>query len=174
MYTSANAVTVPCEELEELKRQAEEINRRIKELSAPKQIAPYVTERPLSTPRKLKDDEPVFGFTDYLDQDAWSAFVKLAKTVHTKSPQFYMSSAVNYMGPGCRPYIRSTVSKTPRTIDQLSTEQIKISAEMIDEMVAIYNRYFVMLHEQVIYDPQDGSGPQLVDVIPPQSGRTDE
>ena len=97
MYTSENTVTVPCEELEELKRQAEEINRRIKELSAPKQIAPYVTERPLSTPRNLKDDEPVFGFTDYLDQDAWSAFIKLAKTVHTKSPQFYMSSAVNYI-----------------------------------------------------------------------------
>lgn len=171
MYTSENTVTVPCEELEELKRQAEEINRKIRELSAPKQIAPYVTEKPLSAPRKLKDDKPLFGFTDYYDQDAWNAFVKLAKTVHTKSPQFYMSSVSNYRGIGGKPYIRSTVKKIPRTIDQLSTEQIKISAKMLNEMIAIYNRYFVMLHKQVIYDPQDGSGAQLVDVLSPQTDK---
>ena len=42
---------------------------------------------------------------------------------------------------------------------------------MLNEMVAIYNRYYVMLHEQVVYDPRDGSGAQLVDVIPPQPDR---
>lgn len=172
MYISKNTVTVPCEELEELKRQAEEINRRIKELSAPKQIACYVTERPLSTPRNLKDGEPVFGYIDYVDQDAWNAFIKLAKTVHTKSPQFYMSSTHPSMG--ARPYIRSTRGETPRTIEQLSADQVRISAEMLNEMVAIYNRYFVMLHEQVVYDPRDDSGAQMVDVIPPQNYRTDE
>ena len=25
------------------------------------------------------------------------------------------------------------------------------------------------LHEQVMYDPRDGSGPQLVDVMPPEN-----
>ena len=72
---------------------------------------------------------------------------------------------------GGRPYIRSTCSKTPRTIEQLSADQVRISAEMLNEMVAIYNRYYVMLHEQVVYDPRDGSGAQLVDVIPPQPDR---
>lgn len=169
MNVFGDTVEVPCGEIEELKRQAEEINRRIKELSAPKQIACYVTERPLSTPRNLKDDEPVFGYIDYVDQDAWNAFIKLAKTVHTKSPQFYMSSTHPSMGG--RPYIRSTCSKTPRTIEQLSADQVRISAEMLNEMVAIYNRYYVMLHEQVVYDPRDGSGAQFVDVIPPQPDR---
>ena len=86
MNVFGETVEVPCGEIEELKRQAEEINRRIKELSAPKQIACYVTERPLSTPRNLKDDEPVFGYIDYVDQDAWNAFIKLAKNSAHKIP----------------------------------------------------------------------------------------
>lgn len=159
-----NTVSVPCEELEALKRQAEEINRKIKELSAPKQIAPYVTTRPLSHPRNLKDDEPIFGYTQWVDQDVWNAFIKLAKAVHTKSPQFYMSTA--WAGNN-RPYIRCTHAETPKTIEQLSVEQVKISAEMLDEMIVVYNRYFSMLHEQVVYDPRDGSGPQLVEVRQP-------
>ena len=162
MSSFDNTVSVPSEELEELKRQAEEINRKIKELSAPKQIAPYVTARPLSHPRNLKADEPVFGYTQWIDQDVWNAFIKLAKAVHTKSPQFYMSTSY----PG-RPYIRCTRAETPKTIEQLSVEQVKISAEMLDEMIAVYNRYFSMLHEQVVYDPRDGSGPRLVEVHQP-------
>lgn len=161
-----NTVSVPCEELEELKRKAEEINRRIRELSAPKQIAPYVTARPLSHPRNLKDDEPIFGYTKWVDQNVWNAFIVLAKVIHTKSPQFYMSTTQQ----GCnRPYIRCTRAEIPRTIDQLSMEQIKISAEMLDEMIAVYNRYFLMLHEQVIYDPRDGNAPQFLEVLPPES-----
>lgn len=159
-----NTISVPCGELEELKRQAEEINRRIKELSAPKHISPYVIEKPLSYPRNIKEDEPIFGYTRYYDQDVWNAFIKLAKEIHTKSPQFYMSTTCD---GSYTPYIRSTRAETPRTIDQLSVEQIKISAEMLNEMIATYNRYFLMLHEQVVYDPRDGSGPHLVDVMRP-------
>lgn len=162
-----NTVSGSCERLDELKRQAEEINRRIKELSAPKQIAPHVTVRPLSHPRNLKDEEPIFGYTGWVDQDVWSAFIKLAKTVHEGSPQFYMSTTCS---GSSQPYIRQTGGGTPRTIDQLSIDQIKISAEMLDEMIAVYNRYFLMLHKQVIYDPRDGSGPQLYEVLSPGDG----
>lgn len=159
-----NTISVPFGELEELKRQAEDINRRIKELSAPKHIAPHVTVKPLSCPRNIKSDKPIFGYRRGYDQDVWNAFIKLAKAVHTKSPQYYMSTTCS---GGYDPYIRSTSEETPRTVDQLSNEQIKISAEMLNEMIAIYNRYFMMLHEQVIYDPRDGSGPRLVDVMRP-------
>lgn len=161
-----NTVSVPREELEELKRQAEEINQRLKELSAPKYISPYVTVKPLSCPRNLKDGEPVFGYTNRPDPEAWNTFIRLAKIVHTKSPQFYMST--NWPG-GTRPYIRSTSEETPRRIEQLSVEQVKISAEMLNEMIAVYNRYFLMLHERIVYDPRDGSGPQIVEVQPPRN-----
>lgn len=161
-------VEIPYKEIEELKRQAEEINRQIKELSAPKQIAPYVTERPLSYPKNLEEDKPIFGYTKHYDQSVWNAFIVLAKAIHIKTPQFYMSTA----SPGSpRPYIRSTYAEAPRTIDQLSAEQIKVSAEMLNEMIAIYNRYFLMLHEQVLYDPRDGSGAHLIDVIPPEPAK---
>ena len=152
-------------EIEELKRQEAEIKKRIKELSAPRSFLQYVSERPLSCPVDLKSDEPVFGYyTNHHDQKAWDAFVILAKTVHEKSSKFYMSSTL-----GGRPFIRSTSGETIRKINQLSTEQVRISGEMLSEMIAIYNKYFVMLHEQVVYDPRDGSGERLVDVIPPQN-----
>lgn len=157
-------VQVPLEELKELKQKAEEINRRIKELSAPRQIAPYVSRRPLSHPKNLKKDEPIFGFKKWVNPDVWNAFIKLAKAIHEKSPTFYMSTA----HPGSLiPYIRDTGAAIPKTISQLSEEQVKISAKMLDEMIAIYNHYYVNLHRQVVYDSRDGRGPELVDVIPP-------
>ena len=156
-----------CAEIEELKRQEVEIKKRIKELSAPRSFLQYVSERPLSHPRNLKYDEPVFGYErKHHNQSVWDAFVILAKTVHEKSPKFYMDSAL-----GGRPYIRETNSEKIRKINQLSTEQVRISGEMLSEMIAIYNKYFVMLHEKVVYDPRNGLGERLVDVIPPQNDK---
>lgn len=87
-------------EIEELKRQELEIKKRIKELSAPRSFLQYVSERPLNTPRNLKDDEPVFGYErKHYKQSVWDAFVILAKAVHEKSPKFYMDSTISpYMG----------------------------------------------------------------------------
>lgn len=152
-------------EIEKLKRQEAEIKKRIKELSAPRSFTQYISERPLSSPVKLKDDEPVFGYdTKHHNQKAWDAFVVLAKTVHEKSPRFYMSSTI-----GGDPYIRSTGGELPRKISELSTEQVRISGEMLSEMIAVYNKYFVMLHDKVVYEPRDGSWERLIDVIPPQN-----
>lgn len=61
--------------------------------------------RPLLHPRNLKDDDTIFGYTGWVDQDVWNAFIKLAKTVHAGTPQFYMSTT----WPGSRkPYSRQT------------------------------------------------------------------
>lgn len=160
-----NTVPVSSQELEELKRQAEELNQRIKELSKPRQIAPYVSVKPLDVPRNLYNNKPIFGFTERCDPDVWNAFIRLAKSIHTESPEFYMDTAY---GNGIRkPYIRSTLKNAPRSIHQLSQQQVRISAEMLDDMIAVYNKYMAMLHTQVVYDPKDGSGARLVDVIPP-------
>lgn len=168
MENFESTVPVRREELEELKKQAEEINRRIKELSAPKHLAPYVSEKPLSHPRNLKDDVPIFGYTNFPDHDAWNSFLNLAKTVHTKSPQFYMGTAFDlHSSSHQRPYIRSTGVTRPRYLEQMTMEQIKTSAEMLNEMIAIYNRYYVMLHSHVMYDPKDGSEIQIMEVCPP-------
>lgn len=40
---------------------------------------------------------------------------------------------------------------------------------MLSEMIAIYNKYFVMLHKKVVYEPRHGRAERLVDVIPPQN-----
>lgn len=153
-------------EIEELKRQEAEIKKRIKELSAPRSFLQHVSALPLSGPTSLKSDEPVFGYyTNHYNQKAWDAFVILAKTVHEKSSKFYMDSTL-----GGLPYIRSTCGETtPRKISQLSAEQVRISGEMLSEMIAIYNKYFVMLHDKVVYDPRNGTGERLVDVVPPQN-----
>lgn len=161
------AISVSPEELEELKRQAEELNQRIKELSNPVQIAPYVKQKPLDVPRNLSNKRPVFGFTERCNCDAWNAFVKLAKTVHTESPEFYMDTAYSGFCNYKEPFIRYNSKNPPRSIRQLTHKQLLISAEMLNEMIEIYNKYFVMLHTEVTYDPKDGSGARKVTVISP-------
>lgn len=53
-----------------------------------------------------------------------------------------------------RPYIRSTDRKNaPRKISDLTPEQVALSVQMLDEMIPIYNRYFKMTHQRVLYDP---------------------
>lgn len=167
MFDYSSIVPIPCQELEELKRQSEEINRKIKELSCPKGFAVNTSLKPLSSPINLKNDEPVFGYTEnYYDRDAWKSFIYLGKSIHEKIGQFYMDSAYgfNYYR---RPYIRKTKNIIPKTIAELTDEQIRISCQMINELVEIYNRYYAMLHTEVVYDPNDGSGPLKIKVLSP-------
>ena len=38
---------------------------------------------------------------------------------------------------------------------------------MIDEMIAVYNKYYMTTHRSVIYDPKDGTGKVTCPVLPP-------
>lgn len=131
------------EQLEELEKKADELNALIKKLKNKNRLVDYCMLRPLNTPRNIKDDIPVFGFKDLYDTEVWNCFCKLAKAVHNDSDEFYMSTAY----PGShRKYIRSNTVPNPKKFEELTMEQMELSGKMVDEMIAIYNKYFIFTH----------------------------
>lgn len=113
-------------------------------------LAGLVKVKPLSHPAPLEQGEPVFGYRDYPNYDAWNHFRELARCLLTESPLFYMSTT----NPGSRtPYIRSTGADKPKDLRKLPEEDLELAAKMLDEMIVIYNRYFVETHRTVLYKP---------------------
>lgn len=153
------------EQLEELEKKADELNALIKKLKNKNRLADYCMLRPLNTPRNIKDDIPVFGFKDLYDTEVWNCFCKLAKAVHNNSDEFYMSTAC----PGsCRKYIRGCVVPNPKKFEELTMEQMELSGKMVDELIAIYNKYFIFTHTHVVYDEMNGAGKMYYPVLPPK------
>lgn len=159
-----NEELITAEQLEELVKKADELNAFIKEIKRKNRLADYAKLRPLSKPRNLKEDVPIFGFTKYYDQDAWNCFCKLAKILHENSDEFCMSQ-INYCNRG--KYIRSNRIPSVSKFEDLTNEQMRLSGQMIDEMIAVYNKYYMTTHRSVIYDPKDGTGKVTCPVLPP-------
>lgn len=138
-----------------LKKQVSILQSQIHLMQAPKKITSLedkLRERPISSVRNLAEDRPVFGYA-CLNADAWSqAFILLAKLIHEPSDLFYMDTT---HGPyGRKLYIRSLRKKERlRKIADFTPEQVAISIEMLDELIPIYNKYFKMTHQKVMYDP---------------------
>lgn len=142
------------EEYLDLKNQIKALSEKVEFVGKPTTFAGVVTVKPYSSIKNKEEDIPVFEPTaGYGSDDAWNAFVKLGKTIHRSISRFQMEK--------CRTgglYIRSIGHiRTPRTIADMTKEQIELSARMIDEMVEVYNRYFAMANQYVLF-AQDNSG----------------
>lgn len=152
------------EQLEELMKKADELNDFIKRMKRKNRLADYARLRPLSTPRNIKCDVPIFGFGHLYNSDAWNCFCKLAKILHENSDEYYMST-VNYFNE--RNFIRSNKVPSASKFEELTREQMQLSGQMIDEMVGIFNKYYMATHNAVVYDPGDGTGKINCPVLPP-------
>ena len=144
------------EEYFALKAQVSLLQNQVNSMQAPKKITKLrdmLKEQVISRVTNLDNAKPIFGYCDF-NSDAWNqAFLPLAKMIHEPSDLFYMGTACN--GPyRTRPYIRS-LNKRGRLkkISDLTPEQIEASVQMLDELIPIYNKYFKMLHQRVMYDP---------------------
>ncbi len=157
-----NEELITAEQLEELVKKADELNAFIKEIKRKNRLADYAKLRPLNKPKNIEDDIPIFGFSKPYDQDAWNCFCKLAKLLHENADEFYMDTAYC-----CERYIRSTCIPSVSKFEDLTNEQMRLSGQMIDEMIAVYNKYYMTTHRSVIYDPKDGTGKVTCPVLPP-------
>lgn len=119
---------------------------------------PYVTLRP------IKDDVPEFKFSSVGSSDAWNAFLSLAKTYLKENDRYYMGEASTY-GMSKRPYIRNVDSDKVRVISKAPIEKQILAAQMVSEMVDVYNRYFVEAHKEVIYKPSQDADPIIIKAI---------
>lgn len=149
----------------ELKEQVRQLQLKVEGVSSPpKDLRSRVSETPITHVRNVKDDTPVFDYLHLSNDDAWIAFVKLAKVIHKPSDKFYMDKAG--FGIGERPYIRSyRCGETPRKITEMSEEQIQVSIDMLNELIPIYNKYFQKTHETVLYSENNDGVYKQVNVF---------
>lgn len=149
MYDSMTVVDT--DELMELKKQAEEINKRIAELTAPKSIACRCKVKPYGLPYFLDNDarNPVV-FTDrHYDTDAWAHFLALGKMIHAENGVFKTRGMSWRRVPF---YVDELGGNVPKKVSDLTQEEVRISAEMLEKMISIYNEYMVRMHTCVTLD----------------------
>ena len=149
MYDSMTVVDT--DELMKLKKQAEEINKRIAELTAPKNIAYRCKVKPYGLPYFLDNDarNPVV-FTDrHYDTDAWAHFLALGKMIHAENGVFKTRCTSWRREPF---YVDELGGNVPKKVSDLTQEEVRISAEMLEKMISIYNEYMVRMHTCVTLD----------------------
>ena len=149
MYDSMTVVDT--DELMELKKQAEEINKRIAELTAPKNIAYRCKVKPYRLPSFLDNDarNPVV-FTDRCyDTDAWAHFLALGKMIQAENGVFKTRGTSWRREPF---YVDELGKNVPKKVSDLTQEEVRISAEMLEKMISIYNEYMVQMHACVTLD----------------------
>lgn len=126
-----------------------------------KNLKYMVAELPIDHVRNSADDHPIFEYST-LGGDTWTMFLNLAKIIHRENCKFYMDNA----GPSyySRPYIRSTGKCLLPKVHSMDRDQKRISVEMLNELIPIYNKYYKMVHSQVLYKPSGSETFALVDV----------
>ena len=121
------------------------------------QFASLVKSKPYDRVRPIRDDVPEFKFFDYGNSDAWIAFLALAKSYLKENDRFYMGTT----GHGMK-YIRCVSADRVRVISKEPIEKQLLAAQMVSEMVDVYNKYFVDAHRDVIYKPSQNGDPIIV------------
>lgn len=151
-----------------LKAQVSILQNQVNSMQAPKKITKLrdlLKEQVVSDVTNLDNEKPIFGYSDFCG-DAWNqAFLPLAKMIHEPSRLFYMGTACN--GPyHPRPYIRSLDKRDRlKKVSDLTPEQLEVSVQMLDELIPIYNKYFKMLHQKVMFDPTGKGDYELIGVM---------
>ena len=121
-----------------------------------------VNESPIESVMNAHDQVPIFKYST-LGNDTWNCFLTLGKLLHRENYKFYMDTCGS--GPYRRPYIRSNGKETIPMVKNLDDNQKRISAEMLNELIPIYNKYYKMMHEQVLYRECGSDEFAYVDVL---------
>lgn len=135
----------------------------LEERREPKTFGELVRNRPFFTPcfpNRDAREEPVYIFENphFHNDDAWKLFVSLGKLLHQATDK-YRIRGLRGAHMDCYHYPDNiTHHKPPRTISELTTEEKTISANMMEEMIDIWNRYMVQVHPCAICNYEDGKG----------------
>ncbi len=146
----------------EMKNQIDQLKAKVDNMGGNKSIRDSVDCLPYEFIKNIEDDVPIFVPFDS-GGDTWNLFMRLAKILHKQDWKFYMDSTMRF---SCKnPYIRTVGNHNVSTrISQLSDKQITLSVQMLNELIPIYNKFFQMAHEVVLYKPDDSGGFQNVKV----------
>lgn|GEM_PF-1843943 len=140
----------------------EKINKIEDQSYCTKNIKQLVAELPIEHIRNSTNEKPIFEYST-LGGDTWTIFLNLSKIIHRENWKFFMDES------GChypsRPYIRSIGKCQLPKIESLTRYQKRISVEMLNELIPIYNKYYKMMHRQVLYRERGSDEFAFVDVL---------
>ena len=141
---------IPDEEYYELKKQLQALNEKIEYVKKPTSFASVVEIKPYGYISSVDFYTPVFAPRADCSNEVWKLFIQLGKSIHQSASYFKPDLPTKW---NSRAYIRKISNKkVPKTLAEMSAEQIKLSAEMITEMIGIYNRYFQKVNTHVLFD----------------------
>lgn len=147
-------------EITSLKKQLED---KEKLFPTAKTVNGMLREKPYENVWNTDSDVAIFApRVNGCSGEAHKAFVRLAKLLHRCNEKFYMSET--YKGSGI-PHIRDIGNTKIPTFNEMSYEQHLLSAEMLNEMIPIWNKYFAKVHETVWYDAKGNGDFQKVNVL---------
>lgn len=150
----------------QLREQVQTLQGKVESMSASKRtnLLGAMNEAVISSVQNITAGKPIFGYSRFNNNDVWPLLLQMAKAIHEPSNVFYMSTACPNGYP--HPYIRSTAgARKPRKLTDLSESQFDLSAQMLNEMIPIYNRYFKFTHQRVLYDATGRGDYQSIGVV---------
>lgn len=152
----------------QLKMQVQNLQEQVASIKEPKRtnLVSAMNEGVISKVTNIVDGKPVFGYVTSCNSDVWPLMLQMAKSVHDPSDLFYMDRSCVYPHLH-RPYIRCIFQKSGkvRKILDLTECQFELSAQMLNEIIPIYNRYFKLTHQRVLYDPTGKGDYQSIGVV---------
>lgn len=159
----------------ELQRQVRTLQSQVDAMNGPKKISllDMIDEQVISSVHTADSTKPVFVYLRR-PSDAWKMMLTLAKKIHEPSRLFNMRRSVGCYNGNYRPYIDFVSGgNCPRKISDMTEKQQEISARMLNEIIPIYNRYFKLMHQQVLYDPTGKGEYELYGVVDEQEVRSE-
>lgn len=132
------------EEYRDMKKRIEELEReQAKAKVLPmKRWAYQVNELPINRIRISESigSIPFFRYSQEA-RETWEVFLRLAKHVHTRVTLYEESPIHGWK--------RKTCDKIPRKYEGLTYEEQRLSIEMLNELIPIYNKYFKLAHPKI-------------------------
>ena len=136
-----------------LKRQIDVLNERIEGVGRPRNFAEVVL-KPYDYVRCVDSENLIFTPDRKAGGEAWRLICQLGKTVHQNTPRFFKSSYT--YGKPC--VLRDNNTRSPRTLVDMTDEQMLLSAKMMNEIVEVYNKYFEQANRFALYaDRRNGA-----------------
>jgi hypothetical protein len=159
------------EEYLELVNKIDALQASLSEVKEPVgHIGSMVVEKPIYGIDTIGPDgnvsDPSFKFVSGIYGEPWNIFRELAKRLHSNYSDFYIHEYEDRWGKrrGVRQRKRTKLLQTT----EMTSEQKEIAADMLNEMVPIWNRYFKLVNSHVLYEPPNTSISLLKKVIDPE------
>lgn len=141
------------EEYLKIKEESDRLNRLVYEYEHKVvDLSTATIERPINRlmikNRNVDDiNEVELIYVDTASDIPWKCFSQLAKYIHQSPVTYYMSTE---HPKSHKPYVRECENAVtyPRRYSDMTEDQIKISGQMVEEMIKVWNKYFKKINKK--------------------------